>query len=104
MDLGRVDRAVSEDDTHGFVKLIADRNGRLLGATVMGERAGEALAELALALFNKLTLRDLAAGIHPYPTYNSAIQLIATHMAVERRLSGWRGRLTRTLSRASLWW
>jgi pyruvate/2-oxoglutarate dehydrogenase complex dihydrolipoamide dehydrogenase (E3) component len=104
MDLGRVDRAVSEDDTRGFVKLIADRNGRLLGATVMGERAGEALAELALALFNKLTLRDLAAGIHPYPTYNSAIQLIATHMAVEQRLSGWRGRLMRALSRASLWW
>ncbi|HEX4024145.1 MAG TPA: FAD-dependent oxidoreductase [Steroidobacteraceae bacterium] len=98
-DLGRVDRAVSEDDARGLVKLIARPDGRLLGATIMGERAGEALAEMALALSGRLGLRDLAAAIHPYPTYNSAIQLLATQMALEQRFSGPGGWVLRGLSR-----
>jgi pyruvate/2-oxoglutarate dehydrogenase complex dihydrolipoamide dehydrogenase (E3) component len=101
-DLGQVDRAVSEDDACGLVKLIARPDGRLLGATIMGERAGEALAEVALALSGRLRLADLAAAIHPYPTYNSAIQLLATRMAIEQRLYGSRARVLRLLSRASL--
>ncbi|MGH8144677.1 MAG: dihydrolipoyl dehydrogenase family protein, partial [Steroidobacteraceae bacterium] len=102
LDLSRVDRAVSEADPQGLVKLIARRNGRLLGATVMGARAGEALAEISVAMFSRLTLRDLAASIHPYPTYNSAIQLLATQMAVRQAFSGMRGRIIRAMSRWSL--
>jgi len=102
MELARVDRAVSEDDTIGLVKLIAHRNGRVLGATIVGERAGESLAEVGLALSTQMTLSALAASIHPYPTYNSAIQLLATQMAIERRLTGLGGRVLRRLSRMML--
>jgi pyruvate/2-oxoglutarate dehydrogenase complex dihydrolipoamide dehydrogenase (E3) component len=102
LDLAQVDRAVSEHDTVGLVKLIADGRGQLLGATVMGERAGEVLGEISLALSAELRLRDLAACIHPYPTYNSAVQLLATQMAVKQALSGFGGRLIRMLSRWSL--
>ncbi len=99
LDLRHVDRAVTENDPLGLVKLVARRDGRLLGATIMGQRAGEAIGELTLALSQRLTLRELAASIHPYPTYNSAIQLLATQMALEQRLSGRSGIYLRALSR-----
>ncbi|MGH8218879.1 MAG: dihydrolipoyl dehydrogenase family protein [Steroidobacteraceae bacterium] len=102
LDLARVDRAVNESDGVGFVKLIAHRDGRLLGATVMGERAGEALAEVSLAISSRLTVAQMASAIHPYPTYSSAIQLLASELAVRENLSGRKGKLVRALARFSL--
>lgn len=99
LDLSRVDRAVSEADDQGFVKLIAHRDGRVLGATVMGERAGEALAEVSLAVSCRLTVGQVASTIHAYPTYSSAIQLLASELAVRENLSGRKGKLVRALSR-----
>lgn len=64
-----VDRAVAEADTDGLTRLAVDGKGRILGATVVGPRAGETLGELTLAVKNGLRTRDLAATIHPYPTY-----------------------------------
>jgi pyruvate/2-oxoglutarate dehydrogenase complex dihydrolipoamide dehydrogenase (E3) component len=101
LPLQRVDRAVSENDTLGLVKLIAAADGRLLGASIVGQRAGEVLAELSLAMAQRLRLKDLASAIHPYPTYSSAVQLLATQMAMRQFMGGWRGRVTRRLSR--LW-
>lgn len=64
-----VDRAVAEGQTTGFTKLVTDRRGRILGATVVGPRAGETLAELTLAVRLGLTTRQLAGTTHPYPTF-----------------------------------
>lgn len=64
-----VDRAVAEGDTDGFARLAVDRRGRVRGATVVGPRAGETLAELTLAVARGLTTRQLAGVTHPYPTY-----------------------------------
>ena len=64
-----VDRAVAEGDTAGFSRLVLDRRGRLIGATVVGPRAGECLAELTLAIRRGLRARDLAGTMHPYPTF-----------------------------------
>lgn len=100
-DIGKVDRAVNEDDRLGFLKIIARNNGIILGATIVGERAGETITEIALAMHNKLKLSDLAATIHPYPTYSTGVQLLATRMAVERALSGASGGIIRRLS--ALW-
>lgn len=81
-----VDRAVAEGDADGFTRLVADRKGRILGATVVGPRAGETLAELTLAVKHGLRTRDLAATIHPYPTYgdgpwNAAISDVRASLA-----------------------
>jgi pyruvate/2-oxoglutarate dehydrogenase complex dihydrolipoamide dehydrogenase (E3) component len=64
-----VDRAVAEGRTDGFARLVLGARGRILGATVVGPRAGESLAELTLAVHKGLTATDLAGTIHPYPTY-----------------------------------
>jgi len=67
------DRAVAEADTAGFTTLVVDRRRRLVGATVVGPRAGETLGELTLAVRHGLTTRDLAGTTHAYPTYNDAV-------------------------------
>ena len=65
-----VDRAVTESRTSGFTRITVDRRGRVLGATVVGPRAGETLGELTLAVKQGLRTRDLAAVTHAYPTWN----------------------------------
>lgn len=100
-DIGRVDRAVNEDDKLGLLKIIARKDGHVVGATIVGERAGETITELSIAMHSKLKLSDLAAAIHPYPTYSTGVQLLATKMAVENAFSGASGRLIRGLS--ALW-
>jgi pyruvate/2-oxoglutarate dehydrogenase complex dihydrolipoamide dehydrogenase (E3) component len=99
-DISKVDRAVNEDDRLGLIKIVARSNGSILGGTMVGERAGEVISEIAVAMRNKLKLSDLASTIHPYPTYSTGIQLLATRMAVERAFSGSSGRIIRSLSAA----
>ncbi|MGB5936288.1 MAG: FAD-dependent oxidoreductase [Ornithinimicrobium sp.] len=65
-----VDRAVAEGRTEGFTALVHDKGGTILGATVVGPRAGETLGELTLAVSKGLKTTDLAGVIHPYPTYS----------------------------------
>jgi pyruvate/2-oxoglutarate dehydrogenase complex dihydrolipoamide dehydrogenase (E3) component len=67
--LSSADRAITEQSTAGFSRLVVDGRHRVRGATVVGPRAGEALAELTLAVTRGLTTSDLTAAIHPYPTY-----------------------------------
>ncbi len=69
----RVDRAVAEDHIAGFSRLVVDRRGRLVGATIVGPRAGESLAEVVLAIDRGLRPRDLAGTIHAYPTYSDGV-------------------------------
>ncbi len=99
--IGKVDRAVSENDKLGLLKIIARKNGQILGASIVGERASEAITEIAVAMRNKLKVGDLAATIHPYPTYSTGVQLLVTKMAVENALSGTSGRIIRALR--ALW-
>lgn len=65
-----VDRAVADGETHGFTRLVTDRRGRVIGATIVSPRAGESLAEVALAVHEGVRLRTLAAVTHAYPTYS----------------------------------
>lgn len=98
-EMSRTDRAVCEDDTDGFLKIVARADGSLLGATVIHARAGETIAELVLAINHQLKLSDLAGAIHPYPTYATAVQQLAADAAVEKLLSGTSGRIIRGLSK-----
>ena len=91
-----VDRAVTEGRVNGFARLRVDRRSRILGATVVGPRAGESLAELTLAVRRRLRTRDLAGTVHPYPTYadgpwNAAIADVQEGLASPgmRRVTRW---------------
>ncbi len=65
-----LDRAIAEADTGGLTQLVIDRKHRIVGAAVVGPRAGETIGEMVLAVNQGLRTRDLAGATHPYPTYN----------------------------------
>ncbi|HUG63133.1 MAG TPA: FAD-dependent oxidoreductase, partial [Methylomirabilota bacterium] len=62
------DRAQTERATEGLMKLVVGRGGRILGADIVGEGAGEIAALVALAVAGRLTVAAFAAMIVPYPT------------------------------------
>ena len=61
-------------DPEGEVKLIAETAcGEILGAMVIGRHAADVIQELALAIRSELTVEELAATIHPHPTFGEAV-------------------------------
>ena len=66
------DRAHTERDTAGEVKIITRRNGRIIGATILGAGAGDLILPWALAISQKLKIGALANLIVPYPTRGEA--------------------------------
>lgn len=70
-----IDRAITTGRTEGFVKMMTRKwSSRILGATLVGEGAGELLSEISTAMYMKIPLRKLAKVIHPYPSYSLAIR------------------------------
>lgn len=67
------DRAIAEDDTCGFLKLILGKKGRIIGATIVGNKAGEMIPALTLAINQKLKARSLLSIIFSYPTESEII-------------------------------
>ncbi|HZP40418.1 MAG TPA: FAD-containing oxidoreductase [Candidatus Binatia bacterium] len=71
--LADVDRAVLDGEDDGFLR-VHHAKGRLLGATLVAEHAGDTISELTLAMAGRLGLGTLAATIHPYPTQAEALR------------------------------
>ena len=90
------DRAVTDGATRGFVKVLADRRGKILGATIVGGQAGELIHEFALAMRQGATLADLSGLIHAYPTLSLANRR-ASDAYMKGKLDGPGGRILR-------WW
>jgi len=66
------DRARAERDMRGMVKIITTRNGRILGASIVGKGAGDLLAPWTMALAQGLPISAMAGVISPYPTRGEA--------------------------------
>lgn len=62
------DRARAERETHGFAKVVVGKGGRVLGATIVGARAGELILPWVLAVSQKMKIGAVASAIAPYPT------------------------------------
>jgi len=73
MPLTATGRAKSLGRTEGFVKIIADENGFVLGAHMVGVEADDIIAEAALAMEMAGTLEDIASTIHTHPTMPEAL-------------------------------
>jgi pyruvate/2-oxoglutarate dehydrogenase complex dihydrolipoamide dehydrogenase (E3) component len=65
----KLDRAITDNEVAGEVKIIADKSGRLLAVSIVGANAGEMISEFAIAMRNGLRLSRISETIHPYPTY-----------------------------------
>ena len=66
-------RALTANKTSGYVKVIADPDGKLLGAQVVGARASDSIAEATLALEMDAHLDDITRTIHAHPTFPEAL-------------------------------
>ena len=72
-DIGDLDRAITESQATGWVKVLTVPNkDKILGVTIVGHNAGELLAEYVLAMKHNLGLNKILGTIHTYPTMSEA--------------------------------
>ncbi|HET8790098.1 MAG TPA: FAD-dependent oxidoreductase, partial [Modicisalibacter sp.] len=77
-DFAELDRAIAEGETDGFIKVLTvPGKDRILGASIVGNHAGELLAEFTLAMTRGIGLNKLLGTIHPYPTFSEAVKASA---------------------------
>ena len=68
-----LDRAIADSAACGFVKILTvPGKDRILGVTIVGEHAGDLLAEFVLAMKHGLGLNKILGTIHTYPTWAEA--------------------------------
>lgn len=76
--LDDLDRAIADGTAHGFVKVLTvPGKDRILGVTIVGEHAGDLLAEFVLAMKHGLGLNKILGTIHTYPTLAEANKYVA---------------------------
>ncbi len=76
--LEHLDRAICEGEGSGFVKVLTEKGGgSILGVTIVAARAGEMIAEFALAKRKRLSLNEIMNTVHAYPTYMEANRFAA---------------------------
>ncbi|MGV8996162.1 MAG: mercuric reductase [Parvibaculaceae bacterium] len=94
-----VDRAVTEGEEEGFVKIhVREGSDRILGATVVARHAGDMIDGLSLAINAKIGLSALSHVIHAYPTQTVAIKMAADAYRRSHVVSSVRCRIGRWLA------
>ncbi len=78
LPLDAIPRALVNGDTRGLFKLVAEsRTGRLLGASILADGAGEVIQSAVLAIRTGMTVEELASGWAPYLTMAEGLKLAA---------------------------
>lgn len=77
-DLSELDRAIAEGEAHGMVKVLTvPGKDKILGATIVGENAGELIGEFTAAMRHGFGLNKILGTIHIYPTLFEANKYVA---------------------------
>ena len=77
-------RAKAIDESEGFVKILADSTtDKVLGVHIIGQHAGEMIAEMSVAMEFGASSEDIARTCHAHPTFSEAIKEAA--LSVEKR-------------------
>jgi pyruvate/2-oxoglutarate dehydrogenase complex dihydrolipoamide dehydrogenase (E3) component len=98
--LHEIDRAVTDSEQGGFVKIhVRERSDCILGATIVARHAGDMINEITLAMVAGVGLRTLSRVIHAYPTQAEAIRHAADAYNRTRLTPRVRARLQRWLTR-----
>ena len=73
-----IDRAITDNATIGFIKVITPANSdKILGVCIVGEHASELIAEFVLAKTNGLGLNKILKTVHIYPTRSEINRMVA---------------------------
>lgn len=77
VDFKKLDRAIVNDQTYGSVKLLANKDGKILGGHILSSNAGELIAPVVYAMHFGLTVKMIAQTMLPYPTMAQAVRWAA---------------------------
>jgi pyruvate/2-oxoglutarate dehydrogenase complex dihydrolipoamide dehydrogenase (E3) component len=91
------DRARTERQTTGGIKVILDKRGTILGASIVGAHAGELITLWGLAITHRMKLSALTGVIFPYPTFGELSRAAASAFYAPKLFSRWPKRLARLL-------
>ena len=83
------DRAQTERDTHGHIKVITTRKGKIVGATIVGAQAGELIGMWTLAIAQGLNIRAFTGIVLPYPTLSELGKRAAIDFFAPNLTSPW---------------
>jgi pyruvate/2-oxoglutarate dehydrogenase complex dihydrolipoamide dehydrogenase (E3) component len=82
----KLDRAITEGETTGLIKVHATSlTGTILGASVLGSRAGELITSFTIAMRNGVSLRNIGDTIHPYPAWGEGVRRVADQWFVQKQ-------------------
>ena len=94
------DRAQAQLTTEGLVKVVVDKSGRILGASIVGENAGELIQMWSLAISQKMKIKAMMNWISPYPTLSEVNKRVAYRQyataassTAVRKVIGWLAKL-----------
>jgi pyruvate/2-oxoglutarate dehydrogenase complex dihydrolipoamide dehydrogenase (E3) component len=77
-DIADLDRAIADGNAHGFVKVLTEPGkDKILGVTVVGDHAGDLIAEFVLAMKHGIGLNKILGIIHIYPTLAESNKYVA---------------------------
>ena len=100
-EIDDLDRAIADSEAHGFIKVLTvPGKDKILGVTIVGEHAGDLIAEYVLAMRHGIGLNKILGTIHIYPTMAEANKYVAGNwkkahapqklLEWVRRFHGWR--------------
>jgi len=66
-------RAHTLGEKEGYVRIITDGNGQVLGGEILGAQADTMISEIAMACEHRMNIKDVAKVIHPHPTLSEIL-------------------------------
>lgn len=82
-EIATLGRSVTEQRRFGLLKIIVHpKTRKVLGGHMIGERAGEVIHEVALAMYLNVSIDKLSEMIHAYPTFSEAVVVAASNVEV----------------------
>ncbi len=87
-DLPELDRAITDGEAKGFVKVVTGKRGRVLGGHIIGADAGNMIAEVVLAMRKGIPIGELSQTVHAYPTLSEGVKKAGDNYYREKLFNG----------------
>lgn len=89
LEYNALDRSKIDNKTFGLCKVVCTKKGKIVGAHILGARAGELIHEVQLGKYYNYALWDLYKPIHAYPTYSELVWHLAKRAYVQNLTNKW---------------
>lgn len=90
------DRALAEGENEGFIKILMNKRGKVIGVQIIAYHAGDLIAEWIPVLNGNLNLSSVYDSIHPYPTMGEINKNASVNYLVST-IPPWTKKLTKLL-------